>query len=54
MGCSEFVSDCELVNQASVAFHRSTGFQEANRIVCLSKKIKVINRKNKNPGIPGF
>lgn len=38
-GCTEFASDCELDNQKSLAFHLHTGFQEANRIICFSKKI---------------
>jgi Acetyltransferases len=30
-GCSEFASDCELDNDASLAFHINMGFTEANR-----------------------
>lgn len=38
-GCREFASDCELDNTQSQAFHRSLGFEEANRIVCFTKKL---------------
>ena len=38
-GCSEFASDCAVDNGASVAFHRSAGFDEANRIVCFIKRL---------------
>lgn len=38
-GCAEFASDCELRNTLSVLFHRSVGFQEANRLVCFTKKL---------------
>lgn len=38
-GCTEFASDCELVNKDSVKFHLKTGFEEANRIVCFTKKL---------------
>ena len=36
-GCTEFASDCELGNADSVSFHKSLGFEEANRIVCFRK-----------------
>ena len=39
MGCLEFASDCELNNTESLAFHLSVGFEEANRIVCFTKKL---------------
>ena len=39
MGCSEFASDCELDNRASLSFHLSMGFEEANRIICFTKKL---------------
>jgi len=39
MGCRAFASDCELENAESLAFHRSAGFAEANRIVCFVKKL---------------
>lgn len=39
MGCSEFASDCELTNEASIVFHTKLGFTEANRIVCFQKKL---------------
>ena len=38
-GCSEFASDCELGNDTSLAFHLSVGFEEANRIICFTKKL---------------
>ena len=38
-GCTEFASDCELENGESLAFHLRAGFQEANRIICFTKKI---------------
>ncbi len=38
-GCSEFASDCELDNAESLAFHLSMGFEEANRIICFTKKL---------------
>lgn len=38
-GCAEFASDCELSNTQSLLFHRNVGFEEANRIICLVKKL---------------
>ena len=38
-GCTEFASDCELTNTASLDFHLSLGFQEANRIICFRKML---------------
>ena len=38
-GCVEFASDCELGNNMSLAFHLSVGFEEANRIICFTKKL---------------
>lgn len=38
-GCSEFASDCELDNTDSFIFHMSTGFEEANRIICFRKTL---------------
>ncbi len=38
-GCAEFASDCELTNAASLDFHLSVGFQEANRIICFRKAL---------------
>ncbi len=38
-GCSEFASDCELTNTASLNFHLSIGFQEENRIICFKKML---------------
>ena len=38
-GCTEFASDCELDNAQSLQFHLNVGFEEANRIICFTKKI---------------
>lgn len=38
-GCTEFASDCELDNTGSLKFHMAMGFEEANRIICFSKKL---------------
>lgn len=38
-GCTEFASDCELGNAESLRFHLSIGFEEANRIICFTKKL---------------
>ena len=38
-GCREFASDCELTNAESLRFHLSVGFEEANRIICFTKKL---------------
>ncbi len=38
-GCREFASDCELSNEESLRFHLATGFQEAGRIVCFTKRL---------------
>lgn len=38
-GCSEFASDCELHNDISRVFHINMGFEEANRIICFTKKL---------------
>lgn len=37
--CTEFASDCELANIDSLHFHRKMGFDEANRIICFTKKL---------------
>ena len=39
MGCTEFASDCELDNAASLRFHCSVGFAEAKRIIGFTKKL---------------
>lgn len=39
-GCTEFASDCELTNTESLKFHLNVGFEEANRIICFTKKLK--------------
>ena len=38
-GCLEFASDCELSNTQSLQFHLKAGFEEANRIICFTKKL---------------
>ena len=38
-GCREFASDCELTNTQSLSFHLACGFEEANRIICFTKKL---------------
>ncbi|WP_099353279.1 aminoglycoside 6'-N-acetyltransferase [Fredinandcohnia onubensis] len=38
-GCKEFASDVELENNVSLNFHLRNGFKEANRIICLTKKL---------------
>ncbi len=38
-GCTEFASDCELLNEESLAFHLKSGFKEASRIICFVKKL---------------
>ncbi len=38
-GCTEFASDCELDNLQSLKFHLNVGFEEANRIICFTKKL---------------
>ena len=38
-GCAEFASDCELDNTDSLRFHLAAGFEEANRIICFTKRL---------------
>ena len=38
-GCTEFASDCELTNLGSLKFHMAMGFEEANRIICFTKRL---------------
>lgn len=38
-GCTEFASDCELSNADSLRFHLGCGFEEANRIICFTKRL---------------
>lgn len=40
-GCTEFASDCELSNKGSYDFHIGTGFEEANRVICFTKRISI-------------
>lgn len=37
--CTEMASDCEIDNNDSFNFHKSMKFQEANRIICFTKKL---------------
>ena len=37
--CTEFASDCDLVNEESLRFHMALGFEEVNRIICFKKEI---------------
>lgn len=46
-GCEEFASDCELSNEISLEFHLGIGFDEANRIICFTKKISNYERGTK-------
>lgn len=39
LDCTEFASDCESENEASLKFHLKMGFEEANRIICFTKKL---------------
>ena len=39
-GCTEFASDCELDNTESLKFHLGMGFEEANRVICFTKKLE--------------
>ena len=38
-GCTEFASDCELDNAASLAFHLKMGFEEVSRNIHFTRKI---------------
>ncbi len=38
-GCTEFASDVELHNEASIHFHESMGFTEVNRVVLFAKRL---------------
>lgn len=38
-GCKEFASDCEIDNDSSFNFHMALGFNEANRIICFTKRL---------------
>ena len=44
MQCLEFASDCEIDNDLSLHFHLAMGFEEANRIICFKKSLKVIDK----------
>lgn len=38
-GCRQLASDTELTNKAGIAFHKSAGFDEVNRVICFIKNI---------------
>ena len=38
-GCTEFASDCEIGNEASLRFHLALDFEVAGRIICLKKAL---------------
>ena len=38
-GCTEFASDCEIDNEASLRFHLAMGFAEVRRIICFTSKL---------------
>lgn len=38
--CVEFASDCSIDNADSILFHKRTGFNVSNKIICFIKKIK--------------
>jgi aminoglycoside 6'-N-acetyltransferase I len=40
MGCRHYASDADLNNNESIKFHKKVGFDEANRIVCFTRKIR--------------
>ncbi|MGB0523827.1 MAG: aminoglycoside 6'-N-acetyltransferase [Flammeovirgaceae bacterium] len=40
MGCNQIGSDAELDNQPSISFHKKSGFQEMNRVVCFLKDLR--------------
>ncbi len=39
VGCTEFASDCEIDNHASLAWHLKAGFEEVNRTIWFAKKL---------------
>lgn len=39
-GCTEFASDCEFCNTTSQSFHKKSGFEEVNKIICFKKSLK--------------
>lgn len=39
IGCTEFGSDCEIDNHASLAWHLKAGFEEVNRTIWFAKKL---------------
>lgn len=49
-GCAEMGSDRALDNDASGAFHLAVGFEEAGRIVCYRKSLRVSPEDPSRPG----
>ncbi len=39
MGCTEFASDCEHDNAASLNFHLAVGSEEVKRLICFKKDL---------------
>lgn len=39
IGCTEFASDCEIDNHASLAWHLQSGFNEMGRTIWFAKKL---------------
>ena len=39
MGCTEFASDCEIDNHASLSWHLHSGFDEMGRTIWFAKKL---------------
>ncbi len=39
IGCTEFGSNCEIGNHASLAWHLKAGFEEVNRTIWFAKKL---------------
>ena len=39
LGCTEFASDCEIDNLASLAWHLKSGFSEMSRTIWFAKKL---------------
>lgn len=39
-GCTEMGSDCLIDNEVSAHAHQALGYQEAERVICFSKKLR--------------
>ena len=37
--CSQIASDCTLDNKTSIEFHKNSGFEEVNKVVCFKQDI---------------